>query len=127
MKAYEFCEEMKSIVNIIGCGSFSKNLVITPSGMMKPYVYFPEDSIFTIGKFNNYNLSSRKMHLIQKFVTGRYLINNVEINKICKSCNYYEICGHCFYVRSVLNKDKNRCILTKKYGFQFWQELRGLT
>lgn len=127
MKAYEFGEEMKSIVNIIGCGSFSKNLVITPSGMVKPCVYFPEDSIFTIGKFNNHNLSSKKMHLIQKFVTGQYLINNAEINKICKSCNNYEICGHCFYVRSVLNNDKNRCLLAKRYGFQFKQELERLT
>ncbi|MBC8526652.1 MAG: radical SAM protein [Candidatus Cloacimonetes bacterium] len=124
MEAYEFGEETKSIVNIIACGAFSKNLVITPSGNAKPCAYFPENSIFNIGKLNNYNLSSRKIHLLKKFIVGNHLINNVEINKICESCDSYEICGHCFYVRSLLNNDKNRCLLTKRYGFQFEQELK---
>ncbi len=42
-----------------------------------------------------------------------------KLNDICKKCDSYEICGHCFYVRTILNDNKEKCLLAKHYNFQF--------
>ena len=88
--------------------------------------YFSDDSIFTLEKIEKHTLSSKKMHLIQQFITGNYLVDNNKVNDICKECDSYQICSHCFYVRNLLNKDKSRCLLVKKYNFQFEQKLKDL-
>lgn len=126
LTAYEFGEDSESVINLTGCGAFSKNLVLTPSGLIKPCAYFSEDSVFTLEKIEEHTLSSKKMYLIKQFITGNYLVDKKKVNDICKECDSYRICSHCFYVRNLLNKDKSRCLLVNKYHFQFEKELKDL-
>jgi len=126
LSVFELGEDSESNIKITGCGAFSKNFVLTPSGKIKPCPFFPEESIFTLEKLEEKVLSSRKMHVIQKFITGNYLVGNKKINEICEECGSYSICSHCFYVRSLLNRDKRRCLLVSKYNFQFEEELKDI-
>ena len=113
----------QKVIDLVACGSFTKNFAISPSGNVKPCVYFPENSIFNVGKLSRNTLSSKKMFLLQNFISGNFLVNSNPIKSICENCDFRDVCGKCFYKKTVINETNKLCKLSKEHNFSFKRTL----